>query len=90
MTDLTVKQCAIVYQDVLYTLPRPARHCDIIAEINKNLVNRKAPKIGMVQGFLLSNDQFADRVESAKAALASGQIEKLKFQKHQLFSEDLW
>lgn len=43
-----------------------------------------------IQGFLTNTNQFVDRKEGAKIALESGQIEKLRFSKTLLFSEDLY
>lgn len=42
-----------------------------------------------IQGFLTNTNRFVDRIEGAKIALESKQIEKLQFGK-QLYSEDLY
>jgi hypothetical protein len=42
------------------------------------------------QGFLTDAGTFVDRVEAARIALMSGQINKLKFSDTELFSEDLY
>jgi hypothetical protein len=43
-----------------------------------------------VQGFLTNKNRFVDREEGAKIALSSKQIEKLKYSKRLLYSEDLY
>jgi hypothetical protein len=42
------------------------------------------------QGFVTSTGRFVDRKEAGRIAIAAGQITALKFQKHDLFSEELW
>lgn len=42
------------------------------------------------QGFVTDTGLFVDRVEAAKIALAAGQIEKLRYSRTELFSEDLY
>ena len=43
-----------------------------------------------IQGFLTTKNRFVDREEAAKIALNSKQIEKLRYNKYKLFSEDLY
>jgi hypothetical protein len=78
---------AIKRGDVVYSVPRPGRHGDVIIYMRD--------KCGVhsnfhTQGFLTSRNTFVDREEAARIALAAGQTQKLKFQPNQLFSEDLW
>lgn len=46
--------------------------------------------MGFEQGFLTSTNEFVNRELAASIALACGQITHLKYQKNQLFSEELW
>lgn len=66
----------------------PARHHTLlwaVSGINDNL------RIGSEQqGFITSTGRFVDRQEALEIALAAKQIERPKYQPHQLFSEDLW
>jgi hypothetical protein len=77
---------AIRQGDQLYTLPKPARHDDVRMFMKSKGIS---PKVGE-QGFITNTGRFVDRREGAQIALSSGQIKALKFQKHELFSEDLW
>lgn len=45
---------------------------------------------GKNQGFVTTDGEFLDRKQAAKHALACGQIKELKYQKNELFSEELW
>lgn len=42
------------------------------------------------QGFVTSDGKFVDRKEAAQIALENRQIEKLKYSKTDLYSEDLY
>ena len=70
---LTVTAAAIKRHTGIYSFPPPARH----------------EHDGEVQGFLLSDGSFVDRIEGAKIAIESGQILKLNWPPN-LYSEDLW
>ncbi len=45
---------------------------------------------GGEQGFITTDGIFLDRKKAAKHALECGQIKELKYQKNELFSEELW
>lgn len=70
------------------TMDRPARHVDLLREADK--VCLEDASLRAEQGFLTSRGQYVDRQEAARIALEAGQIERLRFNKHELFSEDLW
>lgn len=75
---------AIQFEDgSVWTLPRPARHSDVIAA----RASATGCKGSGRQGFITSRDRFVDRVEAVNIALAAGQIRQ---RKARLFSEDLW
>lgn len=82
-----IAQAAIRQDNIVYTLPRPARHHTIIRYMVRDL--------GMIipikgeQGFTTDNGIFVNRIQAAKIAIESGQIEKLN-NPPELFSEDLW
>lgn len=80
----TITDCAIIWHGTLYTLPRPARHSDVIKRINE--VTGDVDIVGY-QGFMTSWDHFVCRKSGAQIALASGQIRQ---NKTFLFSEDMW
>lgn len=71
----------------VWSLPPPARHHDVIRAIHKaGAPFVQDPKL---QGFIESSGRFVGRIEGALVALASGQIEALKWPPN-LYSEDLW
>ena len=79
-----VKQAAVRDGDgTVHTLPRPARHNDIIGQRHVRMDE------ATVQGFLLEDGDFVNRVEAAAVALESGQVKQLNWPP-QLYSEDLW
>ena len=85
--SLQIKQAAIKDSDgKVHTLPRPARHHTIIHSIYDT---RHPMGPDDVQGFILDDDTFVDRIEGARVALESKQIDKLKWPPN-LYSEDLW
>jgi hypothetical protein len=85
--------------DVVLTLPRPARHCNYFAGYNEQ--SRAAgwdfPWVGWTkdelrgaeQGFITHEGVFVGRVDAARVAIESGQIEQLQWPP-ELYSEDLW
>lgn len=77
---------AIEYEGVVYTLPKPMRHHNIIKYMRDKGLPRKSVRN---QGFVTNDGKFVDRLEGAAIALASGQIEELSYPPN-LFSEDLW
>lgn len=73
---------------LIYSLPKPARHCDIIhtmsdAEIEVDNVNEG-------QGFLTSDGVFVDRKQAMKIAIDNNQILPDSLMLDELFSENLW
>lgn len=79
-----ITAAAIRLDGVVYTGPH---HHWIIYYLVRTL-NRK-PIVGE-QGFMTSLNRYVDREEGAKIAIAAGQITELKYNKSELFSEELW
>lgn len=79
--------CCAVRTDagVIYHLPRPHRHADVIAQMVRE---SNDPSDGEF-GFLLDDGRFVDRDEAARIALANEQCAKLSAPPY-LYSEDLW
>ncbi len=75
---------AVIYNGVLYTGPRH-HHC-LVKAYNANM---SGPVRGELQGFVLEDGTYIDRLEGARIALREGQIPKLNWPPN-LFSEDLW
>lgn len=84
-------ECAAI-RDVdgkVWSLPRPARHHDIIKSM------REAGYTGPVndidqQGFVLSDGRYCPRKPAACVAKAAGQLKNGEMSCSQLLSEDLW
>ena len=77
---------AILYQNRIYSLPRPNRHHHLIQALR-----RSGFPINVVkdQGFITSAGRYVDRIEGRKLAIQSGQLETTILPR-MLLSEDLW
>lgn len=76
---------AIKHNGVVYP---GKRHDDCIRTIQK-IFNFKV--VGFPnQGFIDEKGNYYDRKRAAVHAIKCGQIKKLRYQKEDLFSEDLW
>lgn len=69
----------------VFSVARPGRHHDVI----RLMVEKGANPHGE-QGFVLTDGRFVDRAKAADIALKTGQTKALKFNRYELFSEDLW
>ena len=66
------------------------RHLQIVRQVNY-LFGKPLSQVGeYIEGFLTTKNRFVNREEGAKIAINSKQIEKLKYNKYKLFSEDLY
>jgi len=61
----------------VWTLPRPARHNDIIHKMYQEAGTTVSAS--NVQGFVLVDGAFVDRVEAAAIVMDNGDIEQLKW-----------
>jgi len=85
--DLKVVASAIYQAGVTFSLPRPARHCDVIRAMTGAGI--ETPIRGE-QGFLLSDGTFANRIKSKAVAHDAGQLREGPTNVCELFSEDVW
>lgn len=77
---------AIVRNGVVWALPAPKRHHDLI----RLMADRGEAVPGLAaQGFVDSNEGFVSRERAREIALAEGQVERPDHAT-KLFSEDLW
>ena len=93
----TIEEAAIDFDDVVWTVPRPGRHSDVM-----DFIMKERPWItfvGGTQGFWTSKGRFVEREEARNIAEAAYQIIEgmigpdgvpYKFQHRELFSEDVW
>jgi hypothetical protein len=88
----TVETAAVSVKGVVYTLPRPARHCDVMRHIWETV--SKDIFVGPdAQGFVTSRGRFVNRRKALRVVKAAGQpqIDHPALNVgNQLFSEDLW
>ena len=86
--SLTVETAAIRTADAkVHTLPRPARHCDIIWHC---LANGYAKPLRWEQGFVLSDGSFVNRHTAKLVAYNANQLKPTASKCEGLFSEDIW
>ena len=78
---------AIKYGDAHYTLPRPARHYELVDVIIAD--HREYGFDKGVKGFLRDDGVFLDRTQAAHHALQCGQIDRLPVGVD-LYSEMVW
>ena len=97
MSGSMIKQAAIKFEDEIWTLPRPARHHNILWAMHDVLENKDPsvrPKIVPAkgeQGFVDEKGKFYNRMVAAIHAVACGQVEEKKLiAPPNLYSEDLW
>lgn len=79
---------AIWHQGVVYSVPRPGRHHDVVRMMNEK--HGLGPGALRHQGFVTSAGRFVDRKEANLIARAADQIKVKTAPDHILFSEDLW
>lgn len=82
-----VVAAAIKYRGVICSLPRPARHNDIIYALAR--AGQETPIVGE-QGFLDDSGEFLTRKQAMMIAVVAGQVKSGQEQKRELFSEDVW
>lgn len=87
-----VKQAAIVRDGQIWTLPRPARHHNIIWAMNDvdGVKDGKIIRAHGIRGFIDEEGNFMTRVEAAIRAEECKQLTKPLDAPPNLFSEDLW
>ena len=87
----TIVRAAICWNGAVYSLPKPARHHNVIRLMTEYELPFEAVS-PQNQGFLTSFGDFVYRDEACIIARKSKQIEEVKRTdpQDQLFSEDLW
>jgi hypothetical protein len=87
MTERIIS-AAIQHQGVTISLPKPARHAQVLHCAEQFLPDYA---LGAVcQGFLTSEGRFVNRVQARQIAYIAGQEPKTTGCERDLFSEDLW
>jgi hypothetical protein len=83
-----IAAAAICQGGVIYQLPPPARHHDVIRHMTQDL--GIAPPVIGEQGFVTSDGRFVCRLFALRIAREAGQVERSGAPAHGLFSEDVW
>jgi hypothetical protein len=82
-----IVSAAIQIDGVILSLPRPARHGQVMACAYDYLGIKPGRE---VQGFLTNTGRFVNRIEARLISYRAGQEPKQTGNDHELFSEDLW
>jgi hypothetical protein len=85
----TITRAAIIYDDVIYSVPPPGRHHTVIQMMSAKGLPNEAMRL-QNQGFVTSTGRFVDRYEGARIARAAGQIIREPTPPDMLTSEDVW
>lgn len=83
----TVERAAIRVEDVTWSLPRPARHHDVLQAMPRDVAIESHIDD---QGFVTSEGRFVSRSEAAQIARARGQLIREPTPADMLTSEDVW
>lgn len=89
MNKETIVAAALIYKGVVYQLPRPNRHHNIIHKLYNDSGRVKGIATES-QGFVTSTGRYVDRVEGLAIAVEAEQIIKKHGFPGELFSEDMW
>lgn len=85
---MKIVAAAIVYEGVLYTVPPPGRHHNIIRLIAE--WTGVEENIRGKQGFVTDCGKFVDRLTAMEIAVAANQLKEGIPVLKQLYSENLW
>lgn len=83
---MRIVAAAVKSNGLTISLPRPARHYQILAKMPARMATAVKPS---EQGFVTDGGEFVGRVEAKSIARAAGQLLK-ETPQPELFSEDLW
>lgn len=88
---LPITHVAICFKGIVYSLPKPNRHHNIIWKIVEETGIDKVDSYGDDQGFLDSAGKYLTRKEALDNARANGQLrDDRPIWNDELFSENLW
>ncbi len=85
-----ITHVAIRFNGVIYSLPKPNRHHDVIRYIIELTGVETVNSHGEDQGFLDSAGKYWNRSEALIIAKNNGQLRKDRPILNKLFSENLW
>ena len=94
---MNIKQCAVRSGGVIWTLPRPARHDEVLRVVRESMSSESYAmkrcstdeNERLIQGFITDGGEFVDRLAAGRIAKAAGQVRRLCWAPN-LYSEDLW
>jgi len=82
-----IETAAIQYLELVFTMPRPNRHHNILHKMTDLGMTKAAHEF---QGFFTSFGRYVDRVEGLKIAIEANQIKTKNGNPEVLYSEDIW
>ncbi len=87
-----ITHVAIRFRDVVYSLPAPNRHHDVIRKISEETGAETVNTMGEDQGFLDEGGRYLTRRQALGVAQREGQLKDgaLGLRLGRLFSEDVW
>jgi len=91
-SNLRVEAAAVCYEDIVYSLPPPARHHDVMRMAQEKL-GIDSMYIGPDGfGFVLSDGRYVRRAPAMLIAVKAGQFNRRPggYQGPDLYSEDVW
>lgn len=88
VSEERIVAAAVQYEGVTFSLPRPARHAQVLHSLDGHLPQDAIA--ACCQGFLTSDGRFVNRVQARHIAHLAGQNPKTTGNSRDLFSEDLW
>lgn len=89
-SGMSITSCAVHHDGLIYSMPKPARHIDILAKLDA--LGLSEVVLSGTQGFLTNLGTFVRREPARRIALSAGQVleSKLTISTRELFSEDMW
>lgn len=90
MTTLRIVAAAIRHDDLVFSVPRPGRHHNVLHAIYARGLRESPIRESHEQGFLDSEGTFRTREEAAVIARDAGQLLDRAKRAAGLFSEDVW
>ena len=85
-----ITHVAIRFRGVVYSLPKPNRHHDVIRHIVETTNAKYVDSRDEDQGFLDESGQYLNRKQALTSAQLNGQLKGPLKHAWALFSEDIW
>jgi hypothetical protein len=91
LTTPPITHVAIRFRGVVYSLPKPSRHHDVIGLIAETTGVTHVDSLGEDQGFLDASGRYLNRRQALGVAIGNNQLrEGIPVYHRELCSENLW